>query len=64
MPWGFAAAAVGTIAGAAISGSAAKSAANTQATVGCKRAADLEQRIQHHNPARTAVHECWVWGAL
>lgn len=31
MPWGFAAAAVGSIAGAAISGSAAKSAAETQA---------------------------------
>lgn len=31
MPWGFAAAAVGTVAGAAISSSASKSAANTQA---------------------------------
>jgi hypothetical protein len=31
MPWGFAAAAVGTIAGAVISGDASKSAANTQA---------------------------------
>jgi hypothetical protein len=42
MPWGFAAAAVGSVAGAVISGNAAKSAANTQADA-AERAAALQQ---------------------
>lgn len=44
MPWGFAAAAVGTIAGSAISGSAAKDAANTQADA-ARNAAQVQQNI-------------------
>jgi hypothetical protein len=39
MPWGFAAAAVGSVAGAVISGNAAKSAANTQADAAKEAAA-------------------------
>ena len=42
MPWGFAAAAVGSVAGAAISANAAKGAANTQADA-AKEAAALQQ---------------------
>jgi hypothetical protein len=42
MPWGFAAAAVGSVAGAAISANAAKGAANTQAEA-AKEAAALQQ---------------------
>lgn len=43
MPWGFAAAAVGSVAGAVISGDASKSAANTQAD-SAKYAADLQDQ--------------------
>ena len=56
MPWGFAAAAVGSVAGAVISGNAAKSAANTQADAATQAAALQQNTAQEQIPVLQGIY--------
>ena len=56
MPWGFAAAAVGSVAGAVISGNAAKSAANTQADAATQAAALQQNTATEQIPVLQGIY--------
>ena len=56
MPWGFAAAAVGSVAGAAISANAAKGAANTQADAATQAAALQQNTAQAQVPVLKDIY--------
>jgi hypothetical protein len=56
MPWGFAAAAVGSVAGAVISGNAAKSAANTQSDAALQAAALQQNTATEQIPVLQGIY--------